>query len=352
MKTMFMRGAESLGRLRKLWEHRAKEFLGAALCSGDADFSRNLRGRPAAWRNCARRLNAWGLCLWPAAVWLVAGWGAEAWARSPGQIRVGGSTGNAFRVGSSGFGGRPGFCRPGYPLAGRNGIAVTIPVFAYGGWYDPWYGGYNGYGGYGGYGGYVGYGTPVYGWDPYAYSYAPPDVPSYVAPYAPGTAGQLPGSRATYSRAQRPPGPSFTPPPYTPLEKSLENSAGKSRERYWAPPPASPSPVPDRPENSAAKSGSLPKQGQPAGASVPSSGPSLRSGAVGYPSGPTPTGHPRTYRVQKALKELGYYEADVDGQLGRATQTAIRTYQIDRGLPVTGRIDPALEKELGLSPEL
>jgi peptidoglycan hydrolase-like protein with peptidoglycan-binding domain len=56
--------------------------------------------------------------------------------------------------------------------------------------------------------------------------------------------------------------------------------------------------------------------------------------------------------VQRTLKELGYYEAAIDGQLGPATQTAIRTFQIDRGLPVTGKIDSSLEKELGLPVEL
>jgi peptidoglycan hydrolase-like protein with peptidoglycan-binding domain len=56
--------------------------------------------------------------------------------------------------------------------------------------------------------------------------------------------------------------------------------------------------------------------------------------------------------VQKALKELGYYTAGIDGQLGPATQASIRTYQIDRGLPVTGKINAELETELGLSPDL
>lgn len=54
----------------------------------------------------------------------------------------------------------------------------------------------------------------------------------------------------------------------------------------------------------------------------------------------------QTVQVQAALRKLGYYGGAVDGLMGPATQTAIRTFQIDHGLSVTGKIDEKLQKEL------
>ena len=54
----------------------------------------------------------------------------------------------------------------------------------------------------------------------------------------------------------------------------------------------------------------------------------------------------QTIQVQAALRKLGYYTGSIDGLMGPATQTAIRTFQIDHGLSVTGKIDDKLEREL------
>jgi peptidoglycan hydrolase-like protein with peptidoglycan-binding domain len=43
--------------------------------------------------------------------------------------------------------------------------------------------------------------------------------------------------------------------------------------------------------------------------------------------------------VQKELKEAGFYQGSIDGQLGAQTQQAIREYQKSHGLPETGRLD-------------
>ena len=43
--------------------------------------------------------------------------------------------------------------------------------------------------------------------------------------------------------------------------------------------------------------------------------------------------------AQKELKDRGYYSGPVDGLIGAATETALRAYQRDRGLTVTGRLD-------------
>jgi hypothetical protein len=52
--------------------------------------------------------------------------------------------------------------------------------------------------------------------------------------------------------------------------------------------------------------------------------------------------------VQAALQQLGYYAYAGDGVLGPATEAAIANYQRDYGLSVTGAIDPATVRSLGL----
>lgn len=52
--------------------------------------------------------------------------------------------------------------------------------------------------------------------------------------------------------------------------------------------------------------------------------------------------------VQRALKRRGYYYGDIDGDIGPGTRSAIRAYQDDRGLSVTGRIDRTLLRSLGV----
>ena len=45
-----------------------------------------------------------------------------------------------------------------------------------------------------------------------------------------------------------------------------------------------------------------------------------------------------TASVQQELARRGYYQGPIDGRLGPATRAAIRRYQQDRGLPVTGDV--------------
>ena len=52
--------------------------------------------------------------------------------------------------------------------------------------------------------------------------------------------------------------------------------------------------------------------------------------------------------VQQALHRDGYYHGDIDGDIGVGTRAAIRQYQYDHQLEVTGRIDRALLRSLGL----
>ena len=50
--------------------------------------------------------------------------------------------------------------------------------------------------------------------------------------------------------------------------------------------------------------------------------------------------------VQTGLSELGYTPGPVDGVLGEQTKQAIRTFEQDRRLEVTGRVSDALVREL------
>jgi len=52
--------------------------------------------------------------------------------------------------------------------------------------------------------------------------------------------------------------------------------------------------------------------------------------------------------VQRALSHDGYYRGDIDGDVGPGTRGAIRQYQYDHHLEVTGRIDRSLLHSLGI----
>ena len=52
--------------------------------------------------------------------------------------------------------------------------------------------------------------------------------------------------------------------------------------------------------------------------------------------------------VQRALRRHGYYRGPVDGDIGPGSRSAIRAYQADHRLFVTGRIDTALLRALGI----
>jgi Putative peptidoglycan binding domain len=52
--------------------------------------------------------------------------------------------------------------------------------------------------------------------------------------------------------------------------------------------------------------------------------------------------------AQARLARLGYYRGYVDGSFGPQTSRAVRNYQIDNGLPVTGRLDGRTLSSLGV----
>jgi len=68
-----------------------------------------------------------------------------------------------------------------------------------------------------------------------------------------------------------------------------------------------------------------------------------------YPSSRASYSDDLAVDVQRALRRSGYYYGDIDGDIGPESRAAIRDYQRDRGLPVTGRIDSSLLRSLRIS---
>jgi hypothetical protein len=52
--------------------------------------------------------------------------------------------------------------------------------------------------------------------------------------------------------------------------------------------------------------------------------------------------------VQRELRRRGYYNGPIDGDIGPGSRSAIRAYQADRGLTVTGRVDSRLLRSLDI----
>lgn len=80
-------------------------------------------------------------------------------------------------------------------------------------------------------------------------------------------------------------------------------------------------------------------------------GPSDRSEDYYYPRDSVydSLGRVETVRqVQLALEEDGYYVGDNRGNFCYETRVAVRRYQRDKGLAITGKIDSTLLKTLGL----
>jgi len=54
-------------------------------------------------------------------------------------------------------------------------------------------------------------------------------------------------------------------------------------------------------------------------------------------------------RVQRGLKAFGYYDGAIDGIIGKSSRAALKTFQTDFSLKVTGTITPEVLKALGIS---
>jgi peptidoglycan hydrolase-like protein with peptidoglycan-binding domain len=58
-------------------------------------------------------------------------------------------------------------------------------------------------------------------------------------------------------------------------------------------------------------------------------------------------GDPTVKEVQETLRQLNFYDGDVDGLLGPNTRQAIEAYQAKMGMVVTGNVDNGLLDQLG-----
>jgi N-acetylmuramoyl-L-alanine amidase len=54
----------------------------------------------------------------------------------------------------------------------------------------------------------------------------------------------------------------------------------------------------------------------------------------------------RTLKAQQYLQQLGYNPGPADGKYGKRTESAIKNFQQDHGLPVTGMIGDQILKEM------
>jgi len=59
---------------------------------------------------------------------------------------------------------------------------------------------------------------------------------------------------------------------------------------------------------------------------------------------------PIVYRAQQALTDRGYDPGKPDGFWGRATERAVKYFQVDNDLPVTGKLDQETKLKLGILP--
>lgn len=79
--------------------------------------------------------------------------------------------------------------------------------------------------------------------------------------------------------------------------------------------------------------------------------PSDRTEGYYYPNDSTYDSHgrvPTVRKVQRALEEDGYYVGDTRGNFCYETRVAVRRYQRDKGLRISGKIDDTLLRTLGL----
>lgn len=63
-----------------------------------------------------------------------------------------------------------------------------------------------------------------------------------------------------------------------------------------------------------------------------------------------PAGDPVVKQVQAVLKDLRFYQGEIDGLSGPATRQAIGAYQTRVGLDASGAVDDRLLDELGIAP--
>jgi len=75
-------------------------------------------------------------------------------------------------------------------------------------------------------------------------------------------------------------------------------------------------------------------------AQVPIGQPSASAEVAPMQDLPPVSSDPRLASVQAILSDLGYGPLKADGVMGQNTSTAIQRFELDRGLPISGRVSP------------
>jgi hypothetical protein len=164
----------------------------------------------------------------------------------------------------------------------------------------------------------------------------------------PITQGDPEGGYTTVDREHpAPPADQAGPPPqdrsYPNQNYAQQNSQDNGRPAYNG--PAASSSQPSEPRDSSQPAS------QPAGQPTdqPSGPPSANSGEANQPDADLPLTSPEMIsRAQVALRDQGYYEGQIDGNLSPRTQNSIKTYQHDHQLPETGNLDQPTAQSLGI----
>jgi hypothetical protein len=77
--------------------------------------------------------------------------------------------------------------------------------------------------------------------------------------------------------------------------------------------------------------------------------PSVQPGAgLGYGTTSASYTHETIRQTQNALRQLGYYHGEVDGQFGPLTQSALQSYQLKTNQPATGLLNRQSLSQLGV----
>ncbi|MBS7539351.1 peptidoglycan-binding domain-containing protein [Ancylobacter lacus] len=157
--------------------------------------------------------------------------------------------------------------------------------------------------------------------------------------------GTLPRTVAAPPAAAPAPLPAAAPAAArSPLPEDPAEPAAPAAPAATPLPPSKP-PAPPKPKPAAA----APAAGAPQSPAAPApAGPTaaLTSGAAAMRPPANVAVTPRVMEVQKALAKLGYGPLRIDGQTGAMTDEAIKRFERDRRLPITGQVSDRLVREL------
>jgi hypothetical protein len=137
-------------------------------------------------------------------------------------------------------------------------------------------------------------------------------------------------------------------PPAVESDRRPATTAAPAPKAAGATPTARPTPTADTADERAAAEPTFEDVVERLQSASPAAGPSGSVGrGVGEGSAISAVGEV-VYELQRKLKAKGYDPGVIDGRLGSRTRQALRAYQQDTGLPVTGEINNAVLIAFGI----